>query len=110
MGTNDPAKILRGLNLSLSTRDIERAEQMLREQKSASIPPSNAKSELRRALLNCIRAIDSGDSDLPQLMTDLRRRLGGEPVDEVSSHNQQYETHGCFTMFRPERKPSPKPW
>jgi hypothetical protein len=114
MNQENAARILRGLKMSLNSRELTDGEEKLRQQQAAATaarPAERSNAGLRRACLNVVRALDSYDTDeLPSLMNELRQQLGGEPSDEVSSHNQQYETHGSFTMFRPERKPSPKPW
>jgi hypothetical protein len=106
-----PIKILKTLNLSLNSRDLEEAQGMLDQQQEANTAAADrSKAALRTACLNAIRAMDRhDDKDLAAMLEELRKQLGVEPA-EVSTHSVRYTTHGAFTQFVPERKPSPKPW
>jgi hypothetical protein len=106
-----PMEILRDLNLSLNNQNLEQAKGMLDEQRKANKPdPDRSRAALRTACLNVIRSLDGhDDKDLATMVEELRQQLGVEP-SEVSTHSARYITHGGFTQFVPERKPSPKPW
>jgi hypothetical protein len=102
-------QILRGLNMSLNSRDISDGEAKLREQQQAN-DSANAdrRNRLRMALLTGVCSLDRGE-DIDGVLEKLRPSLtvdGGR--DELAVHNRQYNVHGRFTEFRPERKP-PKP-
>ena len=105
-----PIQILRGSHLSLNNQNLAEAEEMLDEQRRANKPADRSRAALRTACLNVVRSLDGHDEkDLAAMLAELRQQVGVEP-SEVSAHSARYITHGGFTQFVPERKPSPKPW
>jgi hypothetical protein len=114
MGQKTAAQIFPELNLSLSARDIKQGLQSLHEQEAArkaANKPSDKKAELRRALLNAIRALDIADDpeDLAQCLQAVRVQLGGVDDDELSTHGRRYDIRGGLLQWTPERKPSTPP-
>jgi hypothetical protein len=100
-------QILRGLNMSLNSRELSDGEAKLREQQEASSgAASDRRNRLRLGLLTAVCSLDQGE-DCDSVLEKLRGHINGG-ADEVSIHNRQYIVHGRFTEFRPERKP-PKP-
>jgi hypothetical protein len=101
---------MRGLNLSLNSQDLRKADEMLDEQRKANKPADRSRTALRTACLNVIRAFDGHDDrDLAAMLEELRKQLGVEST-EVSTYRARYTTQGAITRFVPEREPSPRPW
>jgi hypothetical protein len=95
---------MRGLNLSLNSQDLRKAEEMLDEQRKANKPDDRSRAALREACLNVVRSLDGHDEEnLAAMLAELRQQLGVESA-EVSTHSARYTTHGSFVTFTPQRK------
>ena len=113
MSQSNPVQILRGLNMSLNSQDLQNGEDMINEQREAGKPMADrSRANLKRACQNVARALDTRDNEdgLAAMLEELRQQLGLEPSGEVSTHSQRYIINGRVTQFVPVRKPSPKPW